>query len=63
MKHKHVYEHVRQMLGQVMLASPLRIEEITGILIMAIFAFYPSVSYQVWCSRVLIFLPNQEFEF
>ncbi|KAH8665429.1 hypothetical protein BGZ61DRAFT_462270 [Ilyonectria robusta] len=41
-KHRLVYEHVRQMLGQVMLASPLRIEEITGILIMAIFAFSPS---------------------
>lgn len=38
-----VYEHVRQMLGQVMLASPLRVEEITGVLVMAMFATSPSV--------------------
>ncbi|KAL6923769.1 hypothetical protein FSHL1_001018 [Fusarium sambucinum] len=42
LKHRQVYEHVRTMLGQVMLASPLHLEEITGVLISSLFAGSPS---------------------
>ncbi|OBS19236.1 hypothetical protein FPOA_10960 [Fusarium poae] len=42
LKHRQVYEHVRAMLGQVMLASPLHLEEITGVLISSLFAGSPS---------------------
>ncbi|KAJ3539247.1 hypothetical protein NM208_g5566 [Fusarium decemcellulare] len=41
-KHRLVYEHVRDISGQVMLSSPLPLEEITGVLIMALFAAAPS---------------------
>jgi hypothetical protein len=44
LKHREVYEHTRGMLGQVMLGSPLHLEEITGVLINALFAGSPSVS-------------------
>ncbi|KAF5667857.1 C6 zinc finger domain-containing protein [Fusarium heterosporum] len=42
LKHREVYEHTRGMLGQVMLGSPLHLEEITGVLINALFAGSPS---------------------
>ncbi|SPJ75205.1 uncharacterized protein FTOL_04936 [Fusarium torulosum] len=42
LKHRQVYEHTRGMLGQVMLGSPLHLEEITGVLINALFAGSPS---------------------
>ncbi|WXC63697.1 hypothetical protein SNK03_009511 [Fusarium graminearum] len=42
LKHRQVYEHVRTMLGQVMLASPLHLEEITGVLISSLFSGSPS---------------------
>ncbi|KAM5354058.1 hypothetical protein ACJ41O_000708 [Fusarium nematophilum] len=41
-KHRLVYEHVRVQLGRVMLASPLAMEEIMGILIMSLFSTSPS---------------------
>lgn len=43
LKHRQVYEHMRNMLGQVVLGSPLHLEEITGVLICSLFAGSPSV--------------------
>ncbi|CAH0051806.1 unnamed protein product [Clonostachys solani] len=40
--HRQVYEAVRQMLGDAMLVTPLPIEEITGILLMAMYATAPT---------------------
>ncbi|CAG9984916.1 unnamed protein product [Clonostachys byssicola] len=40
--HRQVYEAVRQMLGDAMLVTPLPIEEITGILLMAMYASSPT---------------------
>ncbi|KAG5821744.1 hypothetical protein H9Q74_001375 [Fusarium xylarioides] len=42
LKHRQVYEHMRNMLGQVVLGSPLHLEEITGVLICSLFAGSPS---------------------
>lgn len=41
--HRRVFEHVRLQMGQLMIASPLPLEELTGILIMALWASAPSV--------------------
>ncbi|OLN95893.1 Transcriptional activator of proteases prtT 3 [Colletotrichum chlorophyti] len=40
--HRRVFEHVRLQLGQLMIASPLPLEELTGILIMSLWASSPS---------------------
>lgn len=42
--HREVFEHVRKQLGQMMIASPLPLEELMGILIMSLWASSPSVS-------------------
>ncbi|KAF5681200.1 transcriptional activator of proteases prtT [Fusarium denticulatum] len=44
LKHRQVYEHMRNMLGQVVLGSPLHLEEITGVLICSLFAGSPSLA-------------------
>lgn len=41
--HREIYEITRQMLGDVMLITPLPIDEINGILVMAQFASSPTV--------------------
>lgn len=43
--HRLVYENARSMLGEIMVASPLPLEEITGILIFALYSASPSVSF------------------
>nr|XP_036583460.1 C6 zinc finger domain protein [Colletotrichum truncatum]KAF6792503.1 C6 zinc finger domain protein [Colletotrichum truncatum] len=40
--HRRVFEHVRLQLGQLMIASPLPLEELMGILIMSLWASSPS---------------------
>ncbi|KAK7449409.1 hypothetical protein Landi51_05833 [Colletotrichum acutatum] len=40
--HRRVFEHVRLQMGQLMIASPLPLEELTGIMIMALWASAPS---------------------
>ncbi|TDZ21889.1 Transcriptional activator of proteases prtT [Colletotrichum orbiculare MAFF 240422] len=40
--HRRVFEHVRLQLGQLMVASPLPLEELMGILIMSLWACSPS---------------------
>ncbi|KAF6815063.1 C6 zinc finger domain protein [Colletotrichum sojae] len=40
--HREVFEHVRKQLGQMMIASPLPLEELMGILIMSLWACSPS---------------------
>ncbi|KAK1838926.1 C6 zinc finger domain protein [Colletotrichum chrysophilum] len=40
--HRRVFEHVRLQLGQLMIASPLPLEELMGILIMSLWACSPS---------------------
>ncbi|KPM43227.1 hypothetical protein AK830_g3343 [Neonectria ditissima] len=40
--HRQVYEKVRSMLGQVVLATPLRMQELLGTLIMSVFASSPT---------------------
>lgn len=43
-KHRLAFEHVRKMLGVVMLAGPLPLEELTGVFIMAFSSASPSVT-------------------
>ncbi|KAK2013956.1 hypothetical protein LZ32DRAFT_529363 [Colletotrichum eremochloae] len=40
--HRRIFEHVRLQMGQLMIASPLPLEELTGILIMSLWASAPS---------------------
>ncbi|KAH9236040.1 hypothetical protein K456DRAFT_34677 [Colletotrichum gloeosporioides 23] len=40
--HRRVFEHVRLQLGQLMIASPLPLEELMGVLIMSLWACSPS---------------------
>ncbi|KXH38306.1 hypothetical protein CNYM01_09116 [Colletotrichum nymphaeae SA-01] len=40
--HRRVFEHVRLQMGKLMIASPLPLEELTGIMIMALWASAPS---------------------
>ncbi|WYZ42880.1 hypothetical protein EsH8_VI_000579 [Colletotrichum jinshuiense] len=40
--HRRVFEHVRLQMGQLMIASPLPLEELMGILIMSLWASAPS---------------------
>ncbi|KAH6997406.1 hypothetical protein EDB80DRAFT_727783 [Ilyonectria destructans] len=40
--HRQVYEHVRQMLGEAFLASPLDMPELLGVLIMSLFSTSPT---------------------
>jgi hypothetical protein len=56
--HRQLYEEVRRMLGQVVLASPLPVEELYAILIMCIYEAAPKV-----CSNLvkLNFKSNQQF--
>ncbi|KAJ0327871.1 hypothetical protein COL5a_005457 [Colletotrichum fioriniae] len=51
--HRRVFEHVRLQMGQLMIASPLPLEELTGILIMALWASAPSAMLSINFSEVL----------
>ncbi|KZL75071.1 c6 zinc finger domain protein, partial [Colletotrichum incanum] len=41
--HRRVFEHVRLQMGQLMIASPLPLEELMGVLIMSLWASAPSL--------------------
>jgi hypothetical protein len=49
--YRQLYEEVRKMLGQVILASPVPMEELYAMLIMCTFEAAPRVRFQVLISR------------
>ncbi|KAF5554820.1 transcriptional activator of proteases prtT [Fusarium mexicanum] len=55
-----VYEHMRNMLGQVVLGSPLHLEEITGVLICSLFAGSPSCEAEYVDSWLLSGICSQQ---
>ncbi|KAF5642067.1 transcriptional activator of proteases prtT [Fusarium tjaetaba] len=60
LKHRQVYEHMRNMLGQVVLGSPLHLEEITGVLICSLFAGSPSCEAEYVDSWLLSGICSQQ---
>ncbi|KDN64875.1 hypothetical protein CSUB01_02365 [Colletotrichum sublineola] len=51
--HRRIFEHVRLQMGQLMIASPLPLEELTGILIMSLWASAPSVRTRIYRQLVV----------